>query len=288
MKIAATVILYHPGPEVIANIQSYASLMGKIYVMDNTEAGAAAREQLQAMPLVQYFHDGENEGLSKRLNQACQAAMADGYEWLLTMDQDSIFTGKNLEVYFKCCETFPEKDNVALFGVVGARVDDVSADACAHKQSLHIMTSGSLMNMSLYGKLGGFDEALYIDSVDHDYNFKAALAGYKVILFLHVFLHHQLGTEVYRASIKSLFLKKKWKEIHSPLRLYYMYRNALYLSKKFEKQPLPELQFLRRSVLARIKRAVFYGRNTGEVLKYVLKARADFRQNKMGKIGQDK
>src|SRR3954467_15747776 len=92
MKIGAVVILYNPGEEVVDNIQSYLPYVEKVYVIDNSEK---QREELVSkilsLPNVTYLSDGENKGIAVRLNHASIMAIAEGFEWLLTMDQDSYF-----------------------------------------------------------------------------------------------------------------------------------------------------------------------------------------------------
>jgi rhamnosyltransferase len=287
MKTAAAVILYHPGENVISNIKSYCNHVGKLYIIDNTEQGVLVKEALLKLPGVEYVHDGCNEGLSKRLNTACNHAIRDGYEWLLTMDQDSSFPDNNFLNYLNCFNSFVKKESVALFGVSNDRAAVTVSPGCSFTEDSRIITSGSLMNIRLFKTIGPFDEKLYIDSVDDDYCIRAGLAGYKTIRFTNIFIVHQLGVEVYRASLKTFFLWKKKKSIHSPLRLYYMYRNMLYLNKKFEKENLPEIKQLKKDVMARVKRAIMYARKTIEILKYIKKAKVDFAKNRMGKIRFD-
>lgn len=287
MRIAAVVILYHPSQTVIDNIKTYCNAVDKLYIMDNTEQGAEIKDELKALHGAVYFHNGKNEGLSKRLNEACHYAINDGYTWLLTMDQDSHFAGNSFSMYLDCFKKFEDKETVGLFGISNQRASNTSSSACSFNDDSSIITSGSLMNLSVFKITTGFDEALYIDAVDHDYCIRAKLAGYRVIRLLNIFLSHELGTEVYRASIKTLFLIKKRKEVHSPLRVYYMYRNMLYLTKKFESKNIEQVTQLKKDVLGRIKKALFYGRNTTKIIRYLIKAKSDFNKGRMGKINED-
>ncbi len=141
-----------------------------------------------------------------------------------------------------------------------------------------------LVNLKNFAVIGDFDEALFIDGVDYDYCFRARMLGLAVVRFATIFSIHSVGREVYRASIKSIFLLRKRKEIHSPLRCYYMYRNMLYLEKKYRQFEPVYYKQIRGYVLSRIKVCLLYGRQTLQILRYLQKARHDFRQNRMGKI----
>ena len=283
-KIAAVVILYHPNNSCIKNIKSYYDLVGKVYIFDNTEDKSTLKSELEQWPKVDFYHDGENGGLPKRLNEAGKQAIKDGYNWLLTMDQDSVFLEESFVQYLDCFTAFENKKEVALFGATNDRSVIKSTSQCRFKEENDLMTSGNLLNLSLFKKIGDFDEALFIDSVDHDYCIRSILAGFKIIRFTNIFLLHELGNLVHRSSIKTLFLLKKKKEVHSPVRLYYMVRNMLYLNKKFEKENIPKVKQLKKDVFARIKKAMLYGRNTSEIIKRVKQGYKDHENNKMGKI----
>lgn len=284
MEIAAVVILYHPDETCVSNIKTYYDAVGKIYVFDNSEKVTVAGNAIRELSKVEYYRDSENRGLPVRLNQACTLAMAAGFQWILTMDQDSNFSPANMLKYLACFSKFDNKETVAMFGPAYEHQDVLPSAECRHTMENDIITSGSLLNLSLFNKIGSFDEALFIDCVDHDYSMRAVLAGFSIIRFSTVFLNHKLGNEVYRASVKTLFLVKKKKEIHSPLRCYYMFRNMLYLTKKFEAKNLSQIKTLKKDVLSRIQKAILYGRNTPEILLYVRKGYLDYKNNRMGRI----
>src|SRR4051812_24739580 len=103
MKLAGTIILYYPEEKVLENVQSYLEQIEKLYVVDNTESNQSGLiENILQLPKITYLHDEMNKGIAARLNQVCDLAIEDGYEWLLTMDQDSSFEGDFLKKYIAC------------------------------------------------------------------------------------------------------------------------------------------------------------------------------------------
>src|ERR687885_2569932 len=97
MNVSAAVILYHPDKKTLDNILSYSAFVSTLYVFDNTETPETEfRELVKKITNCNYFHDGVNRGVARRLNQACQTAAAEGALWLLTMDQDSLFSKDNI------------------------------------------------------------------------------------------------------------------------------------------------------------------------------------------------
>ncbi len=284
MKIAAVVILYHPDPDFITNLKTYYNYVAKVFVFDNTETESAVKEELKQLPKVEFFHDYNNDGIAKRLNSGADKAIHEQFDWMLTMDQDSYFSEKAICNYFNCFDKYEPKQNVAMFGTRYGRLKKHSSEICTSTEIHELITSGTLINLIRFKNLGNFDEALFIDSVDHDYCIRAKIGGFSLIEFSNIYLSHELGRQVNRSSIKTLFLAKKRKSIHSPLRCYYMYRNLLYLEKKYEGVKIPLLKSVRATAISNIKNSIFYGRDTMKTIKYLIAARNDYKKMKMGEV----
>jgi rhamnosyltransferase len=284
MKIAAVVILYQPDDTVIDNIKSYYNYVDKIFAIDNSEKDSSLRESLRDLSKIEFFQDFENKGIANRLNFACNLAIDQHFEWIMTMDQDSNFHEDVISSYYRCFHQYPHKEKVAAFGTKHSRKVKTKLLECEPLQVEDLMTSGTLLNLSLFGEIKGFDEALFIDYVDNDYCIRSVMAGYSVIKFNNISILHQLGNPVYRSSIKTLFLVKKRKFIHSPLRCYYMYRNMLYLEQKYKETNRKFAKETRMHIKARIKVCMLYGGEFFKILKYIKLAKADFKNNRMGKI----
>jgi len=280
MSIAATVILFHPSSSVPGNIQSYSPFVDKVYIIDNSEETAETRVPgISRIPRCVYLHDGENKGIAARLNQACALAKADGYTHLLTMDQDSAFKTGDIKTYLTCIDAFPGKDRVAMFGVEFMEEHQLPG-ACQPQETEHLITSGSILNLA--ADAGGFDEHLFIDMVDTEYCYKSIIAGYKIIQFKNILLEHRLGTTVYKKSVKNLRYTPR--NLHAPVRIYYIVRNYLYLKSKYGQRFGEDIARNRQSVLNRIKNNLLYNRQRLSVLKYIIRGITDFNRNRMGKI----
>ncbi len=284
LNIAACVILYNPKTEDLLNITSYLSKVNKLYVYDNS-ATKLEDSIIHENEKINYFWDGENQGISIRLNQASKKALSEGYDKLLTMDQDSSFLEENIDKYFRDIENFKNSENVANFGLEYGKIDIAcDSDEIIFEEVDHLITSCSVINLNLFEKIGGFDENLFIDGVDIDYCYASMKNGYKNIQFKNNYFKHSLGEPVRRASIVSLYLIKKNRIIHSDIRVYYMYRNTLYLEKKYS-SVFPEMtKKLVKDYIHHIKRCIRYSKNIIIAYKYIFKARRDFKNNRMGKI----
>lgn len=283
MNIAGTVILYNPEDAVLTNILSYFPSLSHLYIYDNSSVESVEIKQwANDTPNASYFFSGQNEGISKRLNQAATLALSDGHKWLLTMDQDSFFEKKELEKYFTTLQAATNKDEVAMFGIEYEKKTADSIDSSTDIISIeHLITSGSILNLMLFTEIGEFDEALFIDEVDLEYCYRSITKGFKILKLKNVFLQHSLGKISEFRSFKSLKLTPR--TLHSPLRVYYMVRNYLYVSKLYPNKFKENAIIRKGALLNRIKNNLIYGKERMALITLLFCAYRDFKINKMGK-----
>ena len=282
MKIAGIVILYYPDENVIQNIASYLNFVDKLYIIDNTETPSILIvDKLKSFSKVIYIHDGENKGIAIRLNQISHLAIRNGFEWLLTMDQDSSFKSGVLNNYFNCIHSIKEQENVSMFGINHEETVNES-NICKPVKVNHLITSGSILNLRSVNLIGGFDENLFIDEVDFEYCLRSIEKGFDIIQFPNIFLTHNLGQTSYHRSFKSTKLTSR--VLHSPVRLYYMTRNFLYIQSKYKETFSEEINLRKKILLNRIKNNILYNKNRFRIIKFIIKGFSDYKKNRMGKL----
>jgi rhamnosyltransferase len=276
LKIDAVVVLYHPDISIVENIKTYQNV-NTIYAVDNSEVkNYELIEQLKIFNNLKYIDNGGNQGIAHALNVGAKLAIENGSNWLLTMDQDSKFEENGLKNLIKCLENLIQKNK--MVGIV----------APAHKKIEHIdiqkelvvMTSGNIVNLLAYLEVNGFEEKLFIDAVDYDFCLKLKLAKYDVLQCNNSLLIHQLG----ESKLVKIFGRKITIFTHSPIRRYYMTRNALYLWRKY---------FMNYPFFI-IKKIIGFQRNLIEIvlfseekykdIKMLLRGIQDFCRNKYGKF----
>lgn len=268
MKIAGVIVLYHPDADIIKNMRSFISEIEKLYVVDNSETNDEhIRYELKTAGFnFQYIKNKQNLGVAKALNQGVEAAVQEDIEWLLTMDQDSFFFD---DLFFRAVRNFSDPKGVAIFSPKSVfSLGNIQQDI-EYKETNIAMTSGSLLNLSVCQKLGGFEEDLFIDEVDTEYCYKARRNGYKIILFENIYLIHQLGRPY---KTKSPFTGKEFYRCeHAPSRYYYITRNRLILfSKYFFVFPGPTIRRLIR-LLRLIYGIIMYESERRSKLRFILK-----------------
>lgn len=281
MKIPATVIWYNPDNENINNIKTYINYVEKIYIIDNSMKSNMKLSSSLNNDKIEYVYNNKNLGIAKALNFACEKAINDGFEWILTMDQDSSFDSDGIKKYFETFDNM-EKKNIGIFSPRHILKNDTKEfdESSDFLEVDHVMTSGNLLNLSVWEKIGKFDENLFIDEVDSEICFRIIESGYKVIQLNKIRMFHELGN----LEKRNFFTRKISVLNHNHIRKYYIMRNKFYMLKKYKKYRLRYIYY----ILNDFFKVIFYEKDKLRKLKYMFKGITDFMKNKMGELDDRK
>jgi len=265
----AVVTLFNPKDDVLNNIRSYLPYVKELLVIDNSKVPSDLT-LLKNEFNVKVFCFYKNMGIAKALNLALKYAEKKEYKWLLTMDQDSCF---NPEEIIKFITIFKEisYDDLALFSPLHNR-KMIKKNQIINSSKNFVMTSGNIINVQKSLSIGGFDERLFIDEVDHDFCLRLKKEKYKIIQNQNCYLNHTLG--------ELCHLSKKTK--YSPKRLYYMSRNYLFLRAKH--QVFFPIFFKERDryLLKFFIKQILYSSQKKEHIKMLYLGVKDYKKNSMG------
>jgi rhamnosyltransferase len=232
IKIAGTVILYNPHQNFIENILLYLHDIERLYVIDNSDQFPQDyKSRLSHNDKIVYLDNKSNIGIAAALNIAAHLAIRDGYEFLLTMDQDSKVTPGMIKAMLKCLDSV-DLSRVGILSPVQVYTSykKISYDKPC-EEILTTMTSGSLLNLTAYRVTGPFLDKLFIDYIDHEYCMRLKTNGFKTVQANNAVLEHPLGSITeYRLLWKRFALGN-----HPPLRRYYITRNKFYLYDHYKK-----------------------------------------------------
>lgn len=230
MDISAGIVLFNPDIKRLKeNIDAVIIQCTHLYLVDN---GSGNVDEVKGL-LNQYnqskisiLWNRENQGIAKALNQLTSAAQKEGFDWILTLDQDSVVPSNIVGEF----EKYINNSSVGILCPIicdrnkGEEIkineDCTEIDEC--------ITSGSLLNIKAWSEIGGFDERMFIDGVDFDICYRLRQRGYKIYCIHSVVLLHELGHIEYH---RFLFWKVLVKN-HSAFRKYYIARNIIYTAKK--------------------------------------------------------
>lgn len=228
--IAGVVVLYNPDIGCIRKINSYISQIAFLYVVDNSEIkNSELYSELIALPKLKYIFNGDNLGVARALNQAVDLAKKDNYKFLLTMDQDSLAGDELIRHY----ENYLLSNDISRLGMLAPVPDyfpdeTITVDPVSKEVDVAI-TSGCLVNLNMFDRVGPFEEKLFIDYVDFEYCLRLRKKGFNIVQLGNAKIFHQLGKlEKRKIIFFNIFVTH-----HSPERYYYRTRNRLYVAKKY-------------------------------------------------------
>ena len=280
MEIAAVVVLYHPSETVLANVGSYRSQVDAVIAVDNSEnADTYIAAQLESRGAT-YVPMGGNRGIAAALNEGCRRARDLGFDWVLTLDQDSTVTPGMVLNLSECVEPEqPSAGDIAIVAPVWQQVGGLPvATDCGCADLEVAMTSGSLTRLSALEELGGFREDLFIDRVDNEFCLRARRHGWRIVQRKDAVLLHRMG------DLRQVtFPVRCWVSDYSPLRRYYMVRNLLEVRREFGHE-FPRVMALERAYWWReLVKIMLAEPRRLEKAKMMLRGWLDYRLRRFGR-----
>lgn len=240
-----------------------------------TENISAAKAQAEAGDILIADNDkGENLGMASGLNLLCQQALNLGYEWMVTLDQDSVMQSGTLSEFAH----YTDEEDVAI---ICPRIEDRNMGRQYARSSegteyiKHCITAGNLVRLSAWQAVGGFSEELFIDGVDFDFCLKLQEYGYKILRTNNVFLLQEVG---HGQAINLPFRKQISILNHSPLRLYYIARNYLYIGYQHHQRLHWALEVAKRMLIV-----VCFEQDKWQKLRYMFTGICHYHKGIMGK-----
>ncbi|HBI62343.1 MAG TPA: glycosyl transferase family 2 [Lachnospiraceae bacterium] len=243
-NIAIGVVLYNPDSieRVRLCLQSVKKQADKIYIFDNSTQDM----ELGFDTDVVYKSENENRGIAHALNQIMEMAEADGYDWVVTMDQDSILSDGIIEDFGR----YTDREDIGIIcpQVIDKRRVYMEIRNDAEEEFIDMcITSSSCTSVRAWRKIGKYDDWLFIDLVDNEYCKRLTLSGYKILRLNKWVLDQQFGKIVPKSPARQRFwiglskilhnenvAKLSYRKYVSPLRVYYTCRNILYVNRKMK------------------------------------------------------
>jgi rhamnosyltransferase len=240
--IAAGIVLYNPNLERLKeNIDAILNQVDSLIVVDNGSENVGGIEKLlMNYSKVLTINNSSNVGVAKALNQMCELANIENYEWILTLDQDSVCPENLIDLYKPCILS----ENIAL---ICPQIQDINkGEICYHSDNGYeyinkCITSGALTNILIWKELGGFDELMFIDLVDFEFCKRVIDNNYKIVQVNAAVILHEIGKIT---NHRFLFWNIEVKN-HSSFRKYYIAQNIIYYVKKHYKPTRILVAYLR-------------------------------------------
>lgn len=230
MRIIAGIVLYNPDlSRLEENINTILPQVDRVVLVDNFSLNhKAIFEKYNKNQKLDFIWNDKNFGIAKALNQIMDFAYKKGYEWVLTLDQDSVCEKELVQVYEKYCSL--QNAGIITCNIIDRNFSIKKNDNREYHTVKYCISSASFMNVKAFRKTNGFDEKLFIDGVDFDICIQIRKAGFFIYKVNYNGVLHEVG---HGKNVK-IFGKTYQAYNHSPIRQYYMARNSFYLLKKYK------------------------------------------------------
>lgn len=276
LDICAVLVTFNPDHRLMESLHCLVNQVGHIVVVDNNSSSsmasylAAVCQDLNITLLLNH----KNQGIAAALNTGVDFALQNGFQWVYTLDQDSVIFPDTISNILICYSKYPKKESLAIIGTNYLEQTIHSGPATAEfdestfwvKQKL-IITSGSLLSLDSYRRVGPFKEDLFLYYVDHEYCLRLGLAGYDLILACKAHMAHSTG----RCEIRSFLGKKVVVLNYDPWKHFYIARNGFLLVRMYF---LVEPRWCLLRVLVQLKRfmnTIFFERDKLPKFYFIVK-----------------
>ena len=228
--VCAGIVLYNPQiARLRTNIDAIFQQVPLIILVDN---GSDNLDEIEKLKLefnsVVLISNNVNLGIAFALNQICDEADHNGFEWVLTLDQDTVCPISLIDTLYKhigkdvgiVCPAVYEGWDIEKKQEINS-VEEISA----------CMTSASLTRISAWKKVAGFRTDYFIDFVDNEFCMKLRNERFKIIRVNDCSISHELGDS---KTIKLFGLFPIRCSEHKPWRFYYMARNNIVFIREYK------------------------------------------------------
>lgn len=193
----------------------------------------------QLLPYLTVIKNNTNVGLSAAYNYGILEAQKRGASHLLLFDQDSLPAVDMIKHLQE--ELLPRNKQSLVVAAAGPKYADVKGQqsspfvkikglhlervACDYNEVVevdHLISSGSLIDMRAFEIVGLFTEELFIDYIDTEWCLRARKNSLSILGVGRAAMKHNIGDA-------SLNVLGRQLPLHSHIRLYYQFRNQIWL-----------------------------------------------------------
>lgn len=245
MNILTGIVTFNPDIDRLRkNLSTVIIQDTDVLIFDNGSANYTDIANLASKLKCRVSHVNKNEGIAYGLRFIMDYAVQNHYDWVLSLDQDSISSKELIDKY-------KEHLGNPKVGALTCDIRDRNFVEISEqnflvgeqgvKQVQRCITSGCFMRVSAYTDTDGYDISMFIDFVDFDICYSLIRAGYKIMKIPFEGLLHEDGH-----GVNISFFGKRYIMYHkSAWRRFYMMRNEIYLARKFPEIQSPFITTLR-------------------------------------------
>lgn len=241
-RVVSVVVTYDPAPERFARLLAATSVqVDAIVVVDNgSSLGTLTWLRRLASPRLTLIELGRNAGIAAAQNVGMACARKGTCDYVLLLDHDSV-PGASMVGHLLAAMVQLQRTCSPIAAVGPRYIDErqnnpppfirvrglrVVRCPCLRDEDIlevdYLIASGSLVPITTLDEVGTMAEDLFIDYVDIEWGLRARRNGFRSYGVCAAGMEHDLGEAPIRFLGRNL-------PLHSPLRHYYHFRNAVWL-----------------------------------------------------------
>ena len=249
--VAAVVVIFNPDDRFKKLLLSVIEQVDKIWIINNQPNFDVDKfitnEQVECEDKTTVIENKRNIGLAAAQNQGIKLALADGLDWVLLLDQDSILNKSFVKNMLHAARIYDNEDHIG-FLTPRHESDDGSPSVPTYSKGLFLkpkrhhmnlteiddsllfgMASGSFIPNKRFEEIGLMREDFWIDYIDYEFSFRVRKQGYKILGVGGARLNHRLGiTQQFKVLGKTFSY-----QVHPAFRRYTIYRNRVKVIKEY-------------------------------------------------------
>lgn len=245
-KSCAIVVTYQPELTALLKLLGQLNKATDFIVIDNgSEQIARLQESITVYQrCLELRQLDQNLGLARALNIGIEWARERGYQFVFLFDQDSslcdLFVPSMVSAW-RQVNDLSERGVAALgpriinpqtmrqtpfklFNRVLLRSNRHFRGSSSHFIADFLITSGTLLAMEHYPRIGGMKDSYFIDNVDLEWCFRAKSLGFDLVGTDDAVLYHAIGERSTNPLVRAGIMAQ-----HNPSRTYYSSRNRTHL-----------------------------------------------------------
>ncbi|MCP1429495.1 rhamnosyltransferase [Microbacterium foliorum] len=228
--VAVVFTTFHPAEPFVDVVRSLCADFPVIVVDDGTDGISSTLDAVESLGAL-VIRQPENLGIAAALNVGLHAAFSRGSQYAITFDQDSTPRRDTVEVLRTAFSAPHDARRVAA--VVPGHFADVkqSSGAGAYPDARRVIQSGMMLSARSFEELGDFDERLFIDLVDTEYELRIIALG-RHIIAAPTRIGHELGRTLGLRPFGAL-PPTVTTMASTPFRYYYRARNRVLITGRY-------------------------------------------------------
>lgn len=268
-SVAAVVVTYHPDPGLVERMRPLIGRVGALAVVDNgsNDLELASLDQLVRDGAVSVIRNGTNLGIAAALNQGFSWAEAQGYAWVLTLDQDTEPGPDVVSEAAKVFDAFPAPPPA----VIGASSDVRDCDDVPGRPKECVITAGAVTSVAAWAAVGRFREDFFIDYVDIEFCLRARAHGLGVLICCRPTIRHSIGhPSRHRTRLRSFTSTN-----HDRVRRYYITRNRVHVWRAYWRREPRYVLFDMRAATKELVKLVLFETDRSAKIRGILRGSID-------------